>query len=286
NTATHDQLPRIAWYSRRPVFDGNLQLCEMGYNASEQILVHAAPVAPVPWEPPTGVPPLDRLPPHLRDLLKDFCFDSDADLVNTVGLLLTGVLMNHVVAAGKPVAVINGNQRGVGKSLLALVVGIILDGVVPPLVHHTDDEDELAKRLGAKIKLGRPYSVLFFDNQKGCIGGSLLERLSLSEHVSVRQLGLNEDITRKNDFLWIFTANNATVSPDMTSRAVFIRLHYEGDPRQRFAGTTTEEEALKGYARDNRSQILSELLGLIVRWLDASRPLGTRSHRCKRWAQL
>src|SRR5262249_51347277 len=55
---------------------------------------------------------------------------------------------------------------------------------------------------------------------------------------------------------------------------------------QRFAGTTIEEEALKRYARDNRSVILRELLGMIVRWLDAHRPLGTRSHRCTRWAEL
>jgi hypothetical protein len=284
--ATRDQLPRIAWYSRRPVFDHNFQLCEPGYSASEQILVHADPVAPVLWEPQTGVPPLDRLPPGLHNLLQDFCFDTGADLVNVVALLLTGVLMNHVVEAGKPVAIVNGNQRGVGKSLLALVLGIILDGVVPPLVHHSNDEDELAKRLGAKIKLGRPYSVLFFDNRKGCIGGPLLESLVLAERVSVRQLGLNEDISRNNDFLWVFTANNAKVTTDMTSRAVFIQLHYEGDPRQRFAGTTTEEESLKRYACEHRGQILGELLGMVIRWRDAGRPLGTRSHRCKRWAEL
>src|SRR5262249_3369229 len=141
NTATHDQLPRIAWYSRCPLFNGNFQLRETGYDASEEILVHADPITPVPWEPPTGVPAIERLPPRLRDLLKDFCFDSDADLVNTVALLLTGVLMNHVVEAGKPVAIVTGNQRGVGKSLLAVVLGIILDGVGPPLLHHTDDQD-------------------------------------------------------------------------------------------------------------------------------------------------
>src|SRR5262249_46240130 len=149
-----------------------------------------------------------------------------------------------------------------------------------------DDEDELGKRLGAKLKIGRPYSILLFDNQKGYIGGRLVESQVLAERVSVRQLGLNEDITRKNDFLWIFTANNAKVSTDMTSRAVRIRLHYEGDPRQRFAGTPTEEEALKRYAHDNRSGILGELLGMIVRWLNANRPLAGADHRCKRWAEL
>src|SRR5262249_12112386 len=169
--SSHDQLPRIAWYPRRPLFNRNFQLCETGYDASEQILVHADPITPVPWEPPTGVPAIERLPPHLRNLLKDFCFDSDVDLVNTVGLLLTGVLTNHVAEAGNPAAVIDGNQRGVGKTLLALVLGIVLDGVVPPLLHHTDDEDELGKRLGAKLKIGRPYSILLFDNQKGYIGG-------------------------------------------------------------------------------------------------------------------
>jgi hypothetical protein len=214
NAATREQLPRVDWYSRRPVLDSSFRLCQPGYNAAERILVHADAIEPVPWTPPPDAKhPLDRLPPGLRGFLKDFCLHSPADVVNVVGFLLTGVLMNHVVTAGKPVAIFNGNQKGLGKSLLTVGLGIILDGSPPPLLHHTDDQDELAKRLGAKIKPGSANSVLFLDNQRGCIGGSLLESQALAERVSVRMLGHNEDITRANDFLWVFTSNNARAPP-------------------------------------------------------------------------
>ncbi len=149
------------------------------------------------WTPPADATPLERLPPGLRRLLRDFCFDTPSDLANVVGLLLTGILVNQFVAAGKPVAIFNGNQKGLGKTLLAVVLGIVLDGLEPPLLHHTDDEDELAKRLGARIKPGAPYSLLFFDNRKGCIGGSLLESQALAPFVSVRRLGHNDDISHE-----------------------------------------------------------------------------------------
>jgi hypothetical protein len=284
--ATRDQLPRVKWYGRRPVFDADFQLLQPGYHDAGGTLVHGDAVAPVCFEPPAAAEPLDRLPPGLRRLVKDFCFATPADLVAAVAMLLTGVLMNHLVAPGKPVFLVNGNQRGLGKTLLAEVVGVILDGDEPPLLHYTEDEDELGKRLGAKIKSGSLHSLLFFDNQKGLIGGRLLESLALASRVSVRRMKCNEDISRSNDFLWIFTANSARATPDMASRGVLLQLHYEGDPRQRFVGTGIEGEALKRYARQNRTQILGELLGMVIRWRDMAMPKATKPHRCKRWAAL
>jgi len=286
NVATRDLLPHVDWYSRRPVFDKSFNLYDPGYHSAEKILVHGEAIMPTPWSPPAVSTPLDRLPPGLCGLLKDFCFDTPTDLVNIVAMLLTGLLMNHLVAAGKPVLVINGNQKGIGKTLLAIVLGIILDGSDPPLIHYTEDEDELGKRLGARIKPEAPFSVLFFDNRKGSIGGSLLESLALAPRVNVRMLGHNLDISRANDFLWIFTANHARATDDMTQRSVLVQLHYEGDPKKRFTGTTIEEEALKRYAREHRNQIVGELLGMVIRWREAGKPLGTQEHRCKRWAEL
>jgi hypothetical protein len=284
--ATRDQLPRVAWYSRRPVFGPQFQLCQPGYHPAAGVLVHGDPVAPLPATPPASERAIDRLPPGLRALLADFCFETDADLVNAVAMLLTGVLMNHLVSAGKPVFIINGNQHGVGKTLLARVAGLVLDGAEPPPVHHTQDEDELGKRLGARIRPGSPFSLLFFDNRKGKIGGGLLESLALAPRVNVRQLGANEDISRPNDFLWVFTANSARVTDDMTSRGVVIQLRYEGDPRQRFADGHTEEESLKRYALEQRGQVLGELLGMVLLWLEAGMPQPAARHRCTHWARL
>jgi hypothetical protein len=280
------RLPRVECYSRRPVFDAAYRLCGPGYHPASKLLIHGPDVAPITAASPAAEKAIDRLPPRLQGLLKDFCFESPADLVHAVAVLLSGVLANLLVACGKPPVVISGNRAGVGKTLLGVVFGVVLDGAEPPLIHPSQEEDELAKRIGTRIKPGSECSLLFFDNCRGSIGGSLLESLALRPRVNVRRLGHNEDITHTNNFLWVFTANHARATTDMTSRALLIRLHYEGDPRCRFADSDTEEEGLKRHALQHRAEILGELLGLVLRWRDCGCPRGPRSHRQARWAEL
>lgn len=234
NVTTRDELPRIKCYRRIPTFNQHFQLYGPGYAAQDEMLVHGENIVPIMVVPPVADRAINRLPSGLKTSLQDFCFDSDADLVNAVAMLLTGVLVNHFIESPKPIFVVSGNQRGLGKTLFSNTAGLILDGKTPPLIHHTDDEDEFGKRLGAKIKPGAPFSVLFFDNRKSAIGGGLLESLALASRVSVRLLGHNEDIGRPNDFIWLFTANNARATPDAVDRATLIRMRYEGDPKTRF----------------------------------------------------
>ena len=75
--------------------------------------------------------PCDRLPPRLRGLLGEFSWRSEADLVNAVALLLTGLLINHFIDDPHPVAIVDGNQPGVGKTLLIQAIGRVLDGAEP-----------------------------------------------------------------------------------------------------------------------------------------------------------
>ena len=55
---------------------------------------------------------IDRLPEHLRILLRGFCFKDEASLAHAVGALLTGLLVNHFQVCGKPMFLIDGNQPG------------------------------------------------------------------------------------------------------------------------------------------------------------------------------
>ena len=49
------------------------------------------------------------MPPYLRRLVQGFCWASDADLVNALGVLLTGLLGNHFVDDPKPLVILDGN---------------------------------------------------------------------------------------------------------------------------------------------------------------------------------
>lgn len=212
---------------------------------------------------------LNRLPPHLRELLREFCFSTPADLVNFLAFLLTGVLVNHFVSRGKPLALIDGNQPGVGKTLLGQITSWLFSGAAANLIHYTRDDEELAKRLGAEIQ-DRSQSVILIDNAKTVAGQAIsspvLEANVLAPKINIRRLGKSELIERENSLLWALTSNQTQVSQDLITRALPIRLEYEGNPgRRRFARDPVE------YARRYRIQILAELYGLVDYWNQAGR---------------
>ncbi|MBL8798907.1 MAG: hypothetical protein JNM56_33795 [Planctomycetia bacterium] len=274
-------LPTIQYYSRRPVFDVDFQLCHPGWNAASGILVHDAETEPVLPTPGTAqaATVLDRLPPCLRHLLAGFCWHSDADLVNCVGLCLTGLLVNHFVEAPHPVAIVDGNQRGLGKTLLIQALGRLLDGVEPPRIKLTGDE-ELEKKLCAHVREARS-SLILLDNVRGHIDSALIEQNALSPVLNFRILGQSATVSRPNSFLWAITSNNMSATEDLVNRGLPIRLHFEGDPRRRDFGADVLD-----YATRHRRELLGELAGMVLHWQQQARPHGTHRHRCQQWARL
>ncbi len=286
STSVREALPSIKVYATRPVFDDEFNLLGTGWHPDPGVMVHGPDVEPILHAPPcTGGPVLDRLPPRLRALLANFCFRSPADVVAAVAAMLTGLLANLLVAVGKALVLIDGNQPGLGKTLLARIVGIILDGIDPRPIHFTLDDEELAKRLCATIRDGSA-SVVLVDNAKlragGVVSSPALEANSMAPQVSLRILGQSANFTRPNDLTWFVTMNDTKASPDLVSRGMPVRLHFEGDPRHReFAG-----DEPTSYANEHRTELLGELAGMVVRWNLAGRPLGSKRHRCDQWAKL
>src|SRR6202022_2708889 len=118
-------------------------------------------------------------------------------------------------------------------------------------------------------------SILFFDNVRNRVESALIEANALSPVLSFRILGQSGNISRPNTFLWAITSNQATGTEDLISRGLPIRLRYEGNPRERTFG-----ENLLDFSRKYRLEILGELAGMVLRWKQAGKPLGTQQHRC------
>jgi hypothetical protein len=279
------RLPRVELYARRPVYSPAYTLLGPGYHPAERVLVHGPAVEPDISPLPTGDTAFARLPRHLRTLLSGFCFATTADLANAVGLLVSGLLVNRFAEKGKPVALVDGNQPGVGKSLLLLVVGMILDGRLPQVIHYTAAEEELQKRICATLRSGE-QSVVLVDNAKDDNGSAVssptLEANSVAPEISLRVLGTSTNFVRPNDVLWAITMNCTRVSPDLVSRGLPIQLQYDGRPEGRtFAGPHPLD-----YTREHRLAILGELAGMVERWTAAGRPDGTRGHRLTEWARV
>jgi hypothetical protein len=284
------RLPAIRTYSRRPVFDEDFALCGPGWHADRGILIHGPDVEPAVLPPadPAAARSIDRMLPLLRRLFHDFCFASDADLENALGLLLTGLLVNHLVAVPKPVGLIDGNQPEVGKTLLGQVIGQVLDGREPERIPLVKDE-ELEKKVGAKLRESLS-SIFFFDNVKSQINSPFIEANALSPLLSVRLLGHSRNINRPNTYLWLVASNLTSGSSDMMTRGAPVRLRFEGDPAAR-----SFHEDLLEFAAEHRLAILGELAALVLRWTAAGRPDArdvwpagrpAPRHRCQAWAGL
>ncbi len=286
NSTTQSRLPRIRHYARRSIFNEEFEVCGPGWHPEDELLVHGPEIEPLDFSPRnTDLPALDRLPFHLRTMLGEFCFRDDASLVNTLALLLTGLLINHFTIAGKPVALLDGNQPGVGKTLLMRTIPMVLDGVDPRLIHFSPNGEELQKRICALL-LEERQSIVLIDNAKvingSCISSPALESNSMAPEISLRILGQSKNYSRPNDVLWAITMNDVRVSPDMVSRGLAVQLYFDGEPGNReFHGSNPVE-----YARENRLAILGELAGMVVHWCQQGSPNGSRGHRCERWAKV
>jgi hypothetical protein len=281
NEAFRSELPRIREYARRPMYDTDFILRGPGWHADPGILIHGSDITSAPFEPPVAPNGLlGRLPPLVRTLLCEFCWGSDADLLNALGFLLTGLLLNHFLDEPHPIGLLDGNQVGVGKTLLVRVLSLVLDDINPPPIRYTGD-DELEKKLGARLR-DAVSGVLLLDNVRGQIDSPLLEQNTLSPVISLRILGQSRDVRRRNRYLWCVTCNGTEATQDMLSRSVPIRLRYEGNPRER----TFALPDLLRFAREHRLELLGELAGLVDNWKLRGMPLGRQQHRCRRWAAV
>lgn len=279
-----ERLPRILHYATRPVFDSDFVLRGPGWHHEAGILVHGPEIDPVPFEAGVlSVSAIERLPRHLRVLLQDFCFKSDADVANTLGVFVTGLLMNHFIDTGKAVVLVDGNQPDLGKTLLLRVLGWVLDGDEPYLVPYTSDDEELAKRICSKLR-GGVRSVLIIDNCKtrsgGVISSPTIEANSMAPEMSFRILGKSEDYSRPNDIIFGLTMNETRASKDLISRSTIAQIEHEGRTEDRAFAC----DDLVKYAREHRLEILGELAGIVEYWNQRGGPLGQQLHRLRRWS--
>lgn len=258
NPSELERLPHIKLFTRNPVYSDDWRLVGSGYDEVSGIFYAGDPI-----EPQVGQH-------HLEKLLQDFCFRSEFDRTNYLAMLLTIPLVNHFIGS-KPAILFNGNQPGLGKSILAQILAILREGRQVNTATYNPNDEEFEKRLGALVRNGS--TTIIIDNAKShkraaIIESACLERSITDPIVSFRLLGSSSDIRAENSHFFCITANAPDVSRDLVTRSIVVNLEYEGDPTKRRFTIANPED----YALQYRHEILGELLGMIERWRQAGRP--------------
>jgi hypothetical protein len=265
NSQHRERLPAIKLFTRNPVFTSDWRLVASGFDPGSGIYYAGPPV-----EPRSGTE-------HLDALLRDFCFKEPADRTNYLGMLLTTLLVYHFIGS-KPGILFNGNQPGLGKTILAQIMAIVRDGRPTETASYNSNDEEFEKRLGSIVRRGT--TTVIIDNAKSQgrnprIESACLERCMTDPILSFRLLGQSQDIRAENSHIFCITANSPDVSRDLVTRSVVINMLYEGAPEKR-TFTIADPE---GYALEHRIAILGELIGMVERWIAAGRPLATTHSR-------
>jgi hypothetical protein len=168
---------------------------------------------------------------------------------------------NLLAGGARPVFCYQGNQPGVGKSVLSRMAIAPVFGEVA-IQAFPAKEEELGKLLTASAAEGVP--ILYFDNIRGRLASSELESFVTSPVRTGRRLGVSGTITAPNTAQIFLTGNGLSLSPDLARRACVVELFLSGEAGERkFAHPITESWLVK---RETRAKFLASLWALLKVW--------------------
>ena len=210
---------------------------------------------------------IDRLPRHLRRLLRDFLLGGDADLANAV-FLLTRALANRFIGDPKPVAILDGNQRGLARRSSPRRWAGCSTGRCRTGIALTRD-DELQKSLGARFR-GPQCSLIFFDNVRDRIESAPFEADALAAPCCASRILGSRERLAAHSYLWVIMSNQTSGTEDLSRAACPSASATRATPRARL------RRGPAGYVTLHRLDILGELAGMVHRWKSAGMPMGQR----------
>jgi len=214
----------------------------------------------------------------IYNLLKEFCFQSHQDYINSIAALLTPYLRGLFSSFNTrtPVWVYIANRERAGKDYLAGITGMLYEGhslEEPPICNgekQSSNNDELKKKILAAMISGRKR--LHFANNKGFLNNAVFEAVITAEKYSDRLLGRNEILTFDNELDFSISGNMGIgFTPDFANRARFIRLFLDIEDAN---SRSFENPNLHRWIKMNRELILSALYSLIKNWINKEMPKG------------
>jgi len=236
----------------------------------------------LPYDAPTITNPdmsLEEAKEIIKNIFKEFCFETKRDAHNAIAGLLTPFLRGLFpkFSTRTPVFFYLANRERAGKDYCAGVTGIVYEGFnleESPISNsdkHNNNSEELRKKLLSSMIGGRKR--MHFSNNKGYIDNAVFEAITTTEKYTDRMLGKNQNLTFDNELDFSLSGNvGVGFTPDFSNRCRFVRLFLEienANERQ------FENSDLHGWVLENRSKIISALYSLVRNWEDKGMPEGS-----------
>jgi hypothetical protein len=199
----------------------------------------------------------------IADLLVDFPFTDDASRAHSFEALLRPSV-RALINAPCPMTIFEAATPGSGKGLLANLIAVVNTGRPMPTTSLTNDEEELEKQI-TSLLLAAP-ALIMFDNVGKAYQRNLAQVLT-ADIWNGRRLGHSEVVTLSNTACWYMTGNNVELSDEMSRRIVAVRLDSGEEHPENRSGF--RHKHLLDYVAERRSKIVSAVLSLTQRWLDA-----------------
>lgn len=180
-----------------------------------------------------------------------------------VGAMLT-IFCHNLLKCQKPGFLIIGNDVGTGKTTLARLI------VQPFMRDFSTDlfgsDQDVHKVLRSHSLVGK--KIIIFDNVSKKISGQAIEEAMTSEFIRVKRWRTENFVEVRSDFVFVFTGNKCSVSPDMARRLIPVSLF------ERYVGGKKKYKRIidQEYFGRVRRYIFSALWAFITNWWKKGRP--------------
>jgi len=257
-------IPTLRAIVTTPVFTASGLLQQSGYDVRSGVyLKRTIEVEPIP-ENPSKTDALVALN-HLKDLVSDFPFLSASHRSNWLAALLT-LLARHAIDGPVPLFLVDGNQAGVGKTLLVNLATTIAFGQSVYSGALSDENEEVAKTLLSIARQG--YGAYCFDNLKNGadFGCAALDQVLTGRSISGRVLGQSLVADAEISCVFFATGNRVGISKESDSfrRVAIVSLQSKSeDPKSRTEFKFGCDSHLLNYAMANRSGLIRDCLTIL-----------------------
>ena len=215
----------------------------------------------------------------VENILGEVAFRDDASRAHAIALMLLP-LVRLMIDGATPFHLFEAAQQSSGKSYAASLA--IAPYEKPVSVDDSHQHEDWRKSLHSAFVHGA--SVIFVDNITSKLSSPVLSSYITEPFKTDRLLGGNIMATvETRRTTWVGTANNATLSPDIVSRMLKIRI----DPRMEEPADREFKSDAWTYITQNRAEVLSALVTMVEAWKAAGKPEFTANkHRFDRWSRV